>query len=242
MLIQIQTLLWKVLFIILMLITLIMLPFVLITKLFLPRKAYRYIVYLVGSNWGRLTVLSTGSTVRVEGLDNIPKDKALCFIGNHQSFFDIPSLLGFIKRPMGFVAKMGLKKFPVLSYWMRQVPCVFLDQTNPRKAITSFQISAEIMKQGHPIVIFPEGKRSRSNTPGEYHLGSLRLPLMANATIVPFVIKNSYQVLEIDNHIHAAKIKIRILPPITPDKPLYHDKTKLLALLKDSIQTNLDDM
>ena len=235
------TILWKAWYVLFMLLTFLVLPFLLLFKPFLPQRRYRHLAYLVASTWGKVTVRSTGSKVRIKGLELIPDDTRLVFIGNHQSLFDIPCFLGWIGRPVGFVAKQELFRIPALSQWMRQVPCVFIDRNSARQAMATFKTSAEIIRQGHPLVIFPEGGRSDPEVLRQFHLGSMKLPQMADATIIPFAIKDSWRIMEIDNRIHAARVKITILPPVRPDDPLYHAKIELAEHLQKIIGAALNE-
>ena len=52
----------------------------------------------------------SGAKVKVYGKENIPKDEAVLFVGNHQSNFDIPLLLSSIDVPRGFIAKKRIRK------------------------------------------------------------------------------------------------------------------------------------
>jgi len=192
--------------------------------------------------WARTTLLSTGSRVAVEGSENLPDHRNICFVSNHQGMFDIPLVLGFVGIPSGFIAKQELFKVTVLSHWMREIPCVFIDRGSARKAIESFQTSAEVIKSGHPMVIFPEGTRSKGDKMGDFHQGSLKLPAMAGATIVPLAIKGSWRVYEIDKNIHPVPLKLRILPAITPEDPIYNEKHNLTEHLHQLIESNLDQM
>ena len=50
-----------------------------------------------------------GGAVEVKGLENVPKDKPVLVVSNHQSNMDIPVLLGYLNKPIGFVSKQRLK-------------------------------------------------------------------------------------------------------------------------------------
>jgi 1-acyl-sn-glycerol-3-phosphate acyltransferase len=180
--------------------------------------------------------------VEISGQDLLPEHNRICFVANHQGMFDIPLVLGFVDKPSGFIAKQELFKIPVLSWWMKEIPCVFIDRGSARKAMESFVRSAEVIKAGHPMVIFPEGTRSRGEEMGDFHLGSFKLPMMAKATIVPLAIKDSWKAHEIDKGIHRITLKMRVLAPITPEDPLYHDKHALAASIHDQIALALKDM
>jgi 1-acyl-sn-glycerol-3-phosphate acyltransferase len=237
-----KSLLWKIWFMGFMLLCLIAFILLIIAKILLPKKLYRKVVYRCVRFWGRTTLLSTGSKVEISGLENLPQRNDICFISNHQGMFDIPLVLGFIDKPSGFIAKQELFKIPVLSWWMHEIPCVFINRASARAAMESFKESAAVIKDGHPMVIFPEGTRSRSDKVAPFHLGSFKLPVMAEAAIVPLVIKDTWRVHEIDKGINPTTIKLRILPPINPDDELYQDKHRLSDYLHDLISKNLAEM
>ena len=50
------------------------------------------------------------ATVTVFGKENIPQDSAVVFIANHQGYLDIPVLLGYSNKQMGFIAKAEILK------------------------------------------------------------------------------------------------------------------------------------
>lgn len=239
---KITTFLWKILLILLMLLCLIALPIYLLGKWLLPPRHYLKMTLFARYFWGRAVVRSTGSKVDFQGYENIPDTPRICFVGNHQSNFDIPAFLGWSGQPVGFIAKKELFKVPILSQWMRIINCIFIDRSNPRAALESFKQSAEVIRNGHSQIIFPEGTRSKGDQMGEFHNGSLKLAQMADAAIVPFAIKDSWKLYEIDGYIHKGLIKIRLLPPILTSDPIFKDRTKLAEQIRSSIQDTLDSI
>lgn len=234
--------LWLLFYVLFMTFCLLAYVIVRLLKLIVSGETYKKRILSFVSWWGRVTLRSTGSTAEIEGRELIPDVQSICFIGNHQGLFDIPAFIGYIGRMVGFIAKQELFKVPSISHWMREIHCVFIDRKNPRKAMESFQANADVMRLGHPLVLFPEGTRSRSDIMGAFHVGSFKLPVMAQATIVPFAIKGSWHIYEEDKRIHKAHVKIRILPPVYPDDPLYKDKHALSDYLHQLIQSNLDTL
>ena len=232
--------LWKVFYILFMLFCLAALILYSLIQVFLSHRQKRRFVYKVVRFWGRVTVKSTGSKVIITGMENIPPERNLCLVGNHQSNFDIPSLVGWLGSPLGFVAKQELMKVPVIYHWMKVLPCVFINRKTPRDAMKSFKESASVIASGNPIALFPEGTRAKSDTMGSFKAGSLKLPQMARATILPFAIKGSWRLFEIDGNIHSSTIHIRIFPPIDPTHELYNDRDALAAHLHSMIQNELE--
>lgn len=77
-------------------------------------------------NFGlRIVQLISGVKLEVHGYENIPKDQAVLFVGNHTSFYDIIVTYPLMKRPTGYIAKKEIKKIPFLSWWMYFVNCIF---------------------------------------------------------------------------------------------------------------------
>lgn len=165
--------------------------------------------------WSRCLVSLAGAKVTVKGGENIPKDKPVVFIGNHQGNFDIPLLLGYVGKPMGFISKIEMTKIPVISTWMKYLHCVFMDRNDIRQSITAINTGIESIKNGNSIIIFPEGTRSRSNNVGEFKQGSFKLATKSGAPIVPITMKGTYKLFEENKgRITPAKVEIIISEPI----------------------------
>lgn len=231
------TIVWVPFFLVLMLMCLPAYIVIRILKPMLKRNAYQSLVSSSASFWGKVTVLSTGSKVQILGEENIPDHTNICYVSNHQGQFDIPVLLGFMKTPLGFIAKQELFKIPILSYWMKELHCIFIDRKNARNAIKTFEAGAEVIRSGYPLVIFPEGTRSKSDTMGSFHVGSIKLATMANATIVPLCIKGTWRAFEKHHRICPAAITVQIMSPISAQEYQGLDKQSLVNMVKESIQT-----
>ena len=96
------------------------------------------------------------STVNVHGLENIPEGPVL-FVSNHQSNMDIAIICGFIDKPKGFIAKKELKKLPLINKWITLAGSIYLDRENPRKSMEGILEGIKTLKNGHSLVVFPEG-------------------------------------------------------------------------------------
>jgi len=199
-------------------------------------------VYLfkVATNWANFVLRVAGLNLTVIGKENIPNGPCL-FVGNHQSDFDIPVILANMNRLTGAVAKEDMKKIPILSYWMKQIHCVFMDRKNPREALKSMAEGTENLKNGYSMLIFPEGTRSRSNNMGEFKKGSMRLAIKAGVPIVPITVYDTYKVMEGNKgKIKKANAKLIIDKPIYLDDMTKEEKVNLSDFVKDIIQNNLD--
>ncbi len=188
--------------------------------------------------WGRLVVLTTGSKVKVIGLENIAKAERTCFISNHQSLFDIPLLLGWLDRQTGFIAKKELKKIPILSGWITAIHSAFIDRSNSRSAIESIKFGVEAIKSGYALAIFPEGTRSKDGHIADFKAGSLKLATNSNAVIQPVTIIGTRNIYEAQKRIRKSDLTLIIHKPIYPNDDIYKDKSMLLHNLKLTISMN----
>lgn len=165
--------------------------------------------------WARFIMKISGAKVKVNGLDNIPKDETVLFVSNHQSDFDIPLLMSIINVPKGFIAKKELETVPIVSLWMKYIRCIFMDRSNLRKSAQAIVEGVNILKEGHSMVIFPEGTRSKGGPHGEFKAGSFKLATKAKVNIVPITIDGSYKLYEANNgRIVPSNVTVTIHPSV----------------------------
>ena len=78
---------------------------------------------------------ATKTKVVTSGLENIPKDVPVLFVGNHQSIFDVVAHMSQMEKPTIFIAKKELRALPVFGKWMEEMGCLFLDREKPLKLL-----------------------------------------------------------------------------------------------------------
>jgi len=145
----------------------------------------------------RVVTFLAGTQVTYIGEDNIPTDTPVLYIGNHRSFFDIVLTYPRVPRPTGYIAKIELAKVPLLSIWMRNLHCLFLDRGDVKAGLKTILAAIDLMKNGTSICIFPEGTRNKvDGTLLPFHEGSFKIAQKAGCPIVPMTITNSAAILE----------------------------------------------
>lgn len=147
----------------------------------------------------RLLLKISGVSYTVEGLENIPKDRAVLYVGNHRSYFDI--LIGYTTVPglLGFVAKKEMRRYPFLSEWMVDVNCLFLDRKNIKEGLKTILEGIEKIRRGVSIWIFPEGTRNRNAELTDllpFKEGSLKIAEKSGCPVVPVAIKGTADIFE----------------------------------------------
>ncbi|MEK7679956.1 MAG: lysophospholipid acyltransferase family protein, partial [Deltaproteobacteria bacterium] len=72
----------------------------------------------IGALGCRIVLGLAGVRVRVSGMENIPKDRPVVLLSNHEGAFDIPVLQAYIPIRFRWLAKKSLFSIPVLGWAM----------------------------------------------------------------------------------------------------------------------------
>lgn len=142
----------------------------------------------------------SGTKTTVIGSDRIPKDEPVLFVGNHKSYFDIVIAYSMMPNLTGFVAKKELKKVPVISWWMKNLYCLFLDRQDTREGLKTILQGIDYINKGISIVIFPEGTRAEGDELLPFHEGSLKFAEKTGCKIIPLVQNNTRACMEDNAH------------------------------------------
>lgn len=168
--------------------------------------------------WAKTLINIVGGRVKVDGAENLPKGPVL-FVSNHQGSFDIPVLMSYLPKPFGFISKIEVLKIPVVGGWMRVMNCVFMDRSSRVQSSQAIGSGVEILKQGHSLLIFPEGTRSKGGPIQAFKAGSFRLAMDAEVPIIPIAIDGTADIMEKNNNImKPADVTLTILPAVSVEK------------------------
>ena len=131
---------------------------------------------------------------------NIPRDRPLIIIANHQSMNDIPPLIWFMRaHHPKFVSKIELGKgIPSVSYNLRHGGSVLIDRRDSKQAILQIaKLGKYIEEHNRSAVIFPEGTRGRTGHPKRFQTNGLKtiMKYAPSALLVPVTINNSWKML-----------------------------------------------
>jgi 1-acyl-sn-glycerol-3-phosphate acyltransferase len=128
---------------------------------------------------------------RFVGGENMPAEGAVLVVSNHCSDLDPPALGSAVRRHVAFLAKTELFKLPFLSWALPRVGAVPINRGAGDRA--AIRRCIEVLQQGRPLVIFPEGTRSRDGRLQEPQLGvSMIISQMPDVTILPVRVEGSF--------------------------------------------------
>lgn len=159
------------------------------------KKAHKIVVdYLNFSlNFG---LYLTGARISHHATEEIPTDRPIIFIANHQSMFDISGMVWYFrKNSPRFVSKIELANgIPSISYNLRKGGAAIIDRKDGKQAIMEIARLGKLIKdENAAAIIFPEGTRTASGKMREFQPGGVAtlLKRAPNALIVPVAINGT---------------------------------------------------
>lgn len=191
----------------------------------------------------RILLYIAGVKLECKGVEQVPKDEPIMYIGNHRSYVDI--LVGYCTVPTltGFISKDEIGRVPFIRIWMRFLKCLFLKRDDGKQGFQVILQGIEQIKAGFSIFIMPEGTRNRGEELLPFREGSFKLSTKTGCAIVPVAMKNTDKV--IGNHFawfRPITIKVVYGTPVYPDSLEKEEKKFIGAYMQKIMKQMLDNM
>ena len=138
--------------------------------------------------WGGRVVGSSVARLRIEGaIDDIPRTGPVILVANHASNAD-PVVIGSwltprLGRRIHWLGKRELFDWPVVGWAAARGGVHPVERTGAD--LDAFRLALRILEEGHVLMVFPEGTRSRDGALGHAKDGVAMLALRTGAPIVP---------------------------------------------------------
>ncbi len=152
-------------------------------------RFYRFLLY--SATAGALKLLRI--KVHTDGMEKIPKDAKLLFVGNHRSNFDpIIEWQVFKDWDIAFISKDSNFKIPIFGRFIRKCCFMAIDRENVKNAMVTINKAADLLRKGEvSIGVYPEGTRNRSDELLPFHNSVLHIAKKADAAIVVMAIRGT---------------------------------------------------
>ena len=127
--------------------------------------------------------------MKIIGRENIPKEGALIFCGNHRSYLDAPLIKITAKRETFFLAKASLFNKPLLGFLGKVFEVIPV--TPEAKDLNAIKASLKHLKNEECIALFPEGTRNGLEKGAKVKDGAAFFALRTGAKVIPIGIKGT---------------------------------------------------
>ncbi len=154
--------------------------------------------------------------LRVTGEHHVPLDGPVLIASTHCSHADSMALGAALQRPVYFLGDEALANWPVLGRWLPRMGMVRVKRgeadTNALAAVRG------LLAQGHAVVVYPEGSRSRDGRVHRLRSGVSRVAAAADVPVVPAAVAGSYDVWPTGEHPKwtGGRVAIRFGPAMDP--------------------------
>jgi long-chain acyl-CoA synthetase len=134
--------------------------------------------------------------LHVQGIEKLPRSGPYIISGNHQSYID-PLILASILPPPVFDKVFAVGTSDVFGegfmLWLaRTLRVVVVDPD--ANLIPAMRAGAFGLRQGRPLILYPEGERSIDGIPKVFKKGAAILSIHMQVPIVPMAIEGFYEV------------------------------------------------
>jgi len=172
----------------------------------------------ISSLWCRLLCKLNGVKLEIVGQENILTDKPQIFVSNHQGYFDIFALSGYLPVQIRWVAKSSLFKIPFVGWAMSASGYIPVERDDRKKSYEAFNKTIEKIKAGSSIIIFPEGTRSQDGRIGPFKKGSNLIASRSKSPMVPVTLIGSGDIIKKGSAVVTpGLVKVIISPPVEPN-------------------------
>jgi 1-acyl-sn-glycerol-3-phosphate acyltransferase len=147
--------------------------------------------------WCKSSTRGLDIEVVASGLENVPTRGAFVYCSNHQSIVDIIVLGSVLPGDYKWAAKRSLMKIPFLGWHLTLAGHVPVDRGGGARAVKEVIKRFEgVLRNGKPLLVFPEGTRSDSGILQPFKNGSFYAAVRTGVPVIPVAIEGTYRLMK----------------------------------------------
>jgi 1-acyl-sn-glycerol-3-phosphate acyltransferase len=186
--------------------------------------------------WATIILKTVGIRAKLVGQEHLQGVQHAVFAANHLSALDIPVLYSCLPGRFHIMAKQELFRYPFLGWYLKrsgQIPIVYGDA---HASLRSLNRAGEGLRNGVPLMVFPEGGRSATGELQAFMGGAFFVAIRAQVPVVPMAIVGTYELLPINSfHRLPGEVALVIGEPIPTTGLRPRDMEKLSAQVRAAI-------
>jgi 1-acyl-sn-glycerol-3-phosphate acyltransferase len=192
-----------------------------------------------------------GISYRVEGLENLPKDKNYIVVSKHQSawetYFYLPLFQSFNGLCTTFVLKKELLNIPIFGWGLKACGNIAIDRSLGIKSLkqTIKEAKDVVLGEKRNLVIFPQGTRTPINadtTKYPYKIGFLAIAKELKLDLIPVALNTGKFWAKKQFCKKSGEVIIRILPKIDFNEVESKSKQEILDKIENIIEINSKEL
>lgn len=183
-----------------------------------PFDRRRVAVHLYSCFWASFYVYANPLwRCRFTGREKLPWRGPAVIVANHASLVDILVLYG-LYRPFRWVSKESNFKLPFVGWNMTLNGHVSLKRGDRESIKKMMERCRALLRQGCPVLIFPEGTRTMTGALQPFKDGAFRLACDAGVPLIPVAVSGTYETLPKTGVVLRNRMDARVdvLDPLDP--------------------------
>jgi 1-acyl-sn-glycerol-3-phosphate acyltransferase len=155
--------------------------------------------------------------IKIEGRENVPAGGCL-IVSNHVSYMD-PTTVGWaVEREIYYLGRKSLFKPPFWSWFLPICNVLPIDRDG--RDASGLRLIIRMLKEGHAVLLFPEGTRSPDGTIQAAEPGAGLVAVKAGVPILPARVFGTYESLSKNTkRLRFHPIRVVIGQPYRPAVP-----------------------
>lgn len=187
--------------------------------------------------WSKAIMKTILSPVKVTGIENLDVSRPRVYAVTHASALDIPILYVHLPFQFRIVFKSELLAYPFVGWHLKRSGQVCINQQNPAASIGAIKSALKSLRKSMPLVIFPEGGRTKDGKLQPFLPGAFFLAIKAQADIVPIALIGTFDLLPMNTyHIKCQPLGMRVGKPISTAGLGLHDTEAVSAKVRIAIE------
>ncbi|HEX8189245.1 MAG TPA: lysophospholipid acyltransferase family protein [Pyrinomonadaceae bacterium] len=167
------------------------------------------------SAWSRMIARTALLDVRVRGAEHLREGESYVFLSTHQSWMDVPVMLGYLPAQLRIAAKREVFLIPFLGWHLARAGHIPINRGSTAESIASLRRAARLLGGGVSAFLFPEGTRTRDGSLQPLKKGGFRLALESGLPLVPVAIVGTRRAMPRGSTIlRAGPVELHLDPPI----------------------------
>ena len=204
------------------------------------------LIYIVSCSFSDSDAVVAGRVfllpVKVEGRENIKKEQAYIFVGNHQSMFDILLMLGFLGHRFKWMMKKEIGRIPLIGYACKCCGFITVDRGSRTDIAHTMNQADKLLRSHSSLAVFAEGTRTKTGRLGNFKRGAFKLAVEQNLPIVPVSINGGYEVMpKGQKYVRHYPLRLVIHAPIVPNPEGEDEMERLRQETRNAILSGLDE-
>lgn len=148
----------------------------------------------------------------VKGQENLPAEPFI-IAANHASFLDFMVVIGSLRRYLVFLVAKRYFDMPIWKFFLTPMGQIRANGNSIRKAVRA-------IRDQRPVVLFPEGTRTRTGILGNGQPGLAAIALFSRVPIVPVGLRGAFETWPRPRQFPhwSGRIEVVIGQPILPEE------------------------